>query len=64
MKNIHLLDIIFILVGCAVLIFFDYLGYSEVLSRFSYLVLIVGYSFGKMVSKYYGNKKLTSRANG
>ena len=58
MKNIQLLDIIFILVSCAAFVLVDYLDYSEVLGRFSYLILIVGFSFGKLASKYYENKKL------
>ena len=58
MKNIHLLDIIFILVSCAVLVLVDYLGYSEVFARFSYLILIIGYFSGKLISGYYQNTKL------
>ena len=56
MKNIHLFDTVFILVSCVIFIGFDYLGYSETLSRFSYLILITGYFLGKFVSKYYQSK--------
>lgn len=42
-------DIIFIIVSAAVLIIINQLGYSEYLSKFSFLVIYLGYIIGKFV---------------
>lgn len=63
MKNLHLLDVSFILISCLLFLGLHYTGHSEMLGRFSYLILIVGYFSGKLVSGYFQNKKLKKDNN-
>lgn len=53
MKKFSFLDLFFICAGCIVLLVINYLGYSELLSRFSYLILLTGYFSGKFISALY-----------
>jgi hypothetical protein len=41
-----ILDAVFIVISCIIFTVLNYFGYLESFSRFSYLLLLIGYFFG------------------
>lgn len=58
MKKLYLLELSFILISCFIFLALNYWSHSDLLARFSYFILIIGYFSGKWISGFYQKKKL------
>lgn len=50
MKTINFIDPLFILISCLLFVVLNYFGALEQLSKFAYLVLVIGYYLGKSIT--------------
>jgi len=52
MKTPNYIDAMFILISCLIFVILNFFGALEEVSKFSYLILIIGYYIGKAVHHY------------
>lgn len=52
MKTPNYIDALFILISCLIFVILNFFGALEELSKFSYLIIVMGYYLGKAVIYY------------
>jgi len=58
MKTPNYIDALFIIVSCLIFVILNFFGVLAEVSKFSYLILIIGYYAGKAVTFYRAKVKV------
>ncbi len=59
MKNIPIIDFIFIIISTIILVLINEFGYSELLSKYPLILVLIAFYMGK----YFGRLELRKKAN-